>query len=650
MSVLLRAFSVARWTVGLACSTLLLWPAVPVRGIELPEGFEQTQFTSGLALPTAMEFAPDGRLFVCEKGGNLRVIDSNGLLPTPFLSVVVNSESERGLLGVAFDPDFATNRYVYVYYTRATDPIKNRLSRFTASATNPNLAEEGSEVILLDDIASDAGNHNGGAIHFGSDRKLYVGIGDGGANPTNSQSLATLSGKLLRIDPSAYPNLIPADNPFVGTPGARGEIWLLGLRNPFTFAMQSGSSTIFVNDVGQNTWEEVNRAVAGGNYGWPEAEGTSTNPAFQNPVYAYNHNGSGASIAGGAFYQANQFPSEYADSYFFGDYVLGFIRRLPAQNYTQALDFATDVPGPVDLRVGPDGSLYYLSIFTGSVNRIAYVGGANRAPTAVIRARPTAGDAPLRVYLSALASSDPDKDSLSYSWDFGDGTPAASGPAVSHIYQAGQYTAKLSASDPLGASGTTIISVTSGSNRPTAKITRPDRYRYSAGSTVSFAGIGTDKEDGLLPASAFSWSVVFHHAEHTHPFLGPVNGVKRGTFQIPRTGETSADVFYRVQLTVKDSSGLSRVLTRDIRPRRTRLALETSPPGLQLTLDGQPLAAPQAVIGVTGSTRTLAAPLTQERNGVSYEFVSWSDGGAATHTIQTPVPNTTYTATYRQTP
>ncbi|MBC8120249.1 MAG: PQQ-dependent sugar dehydrogenase [Gemmatimonadaceae bacterium] len=650
MSVLLRAFSVARWTVGLACSALLLWPAVPARAIELPEGFEQTQFTSGLALPTAMEFAPDGRLFVCEKGGNLRVIDSTGLLPTPFLSVVVNSESERGLLGVAFDPDFATNRYVYVYYTRATAPIKNRLSRFTASTTNPNLAEEGSEVILLDDIASDAGNHNGGAIHFGSDRKLYVGIGDGGANPTNSQSLATLSGKLLRIDPAAYPNLIPADNPFVGTPDARGEIWLLGLRNPFTFAMQSGTSTIFVNDVGQNTWEEVNRAVAGGNYGWPEAEGNSTNPAFQNPVYAYNHNGSGASIAGGAFYQANQFPQEYADSYFFGDYVLGFIRRLAAQDYTQALDFATDVPGPVDLRVGPDGSLYYLSFFTGSVNRIAYVGGANRAPTAAIRARSTAGDAPLRVYFSALSSSDPDNDALSYIWDFGDGAPTATTPSVSHVYQTGQYTASLSVSDPLGASSSTTISVTSGSNLPTAKITRPDRYRYSAGSTVSFAAIGTDKEDGSLPASAFSWSVIFHHDEHTHPLLGPVNGVKRGTFQIPKTGETSADVFYRVQLTVKDSSGLSRVLTRDIRPRRTRLAFQTSPPGLQLTLDGQPLVAPESVIGVTGATRTLGAPATQQRGDISYQFVNWSDGGAATHTIQTPVPNTTYTAVYRQLP
>ncbi len=188
------------------------------------------------------------------------------MLSTSFLTVSVDSFSERGLLGVAFDPSFATNRFVYVYYTRSTIPIKNRLSRFTASATNLDVAQTGSEVVLLDNIPSDAGNHNGGAIHFGRDGKLYVAIGDGGITHTNAQDLGSLSGKLLRLNPDGT---IPFDNPFVSRAGARGEVWAYGLRNPFTFAVQPGTGTIFINDVGEASWEEINLGAAGANYGWP---------------------------------------------------------------------------------------------------------------------------------------------------------------------------------------------------------------------------------------------------------------------------------------------------------------------------------------------------------------------------------------------
>src|SRR6185436_15595160 len=137
---------------------------------------------------------------VAEQAGHLRVIKNGTLLPTDFVTLSVASNSERGLLGIAFDPNFAANRFIYLYYTRSTSPIKNRVSRFTASASNPDFAQSGSEVVILDNIGSDAGNHNGGAIHFGLDGKLYVAVGDGGSNSSNSQSLGTLSGKLLRIN------------------------------------------------------------------------------------------------------------------------------------------------------------------------------------------------------------------------------------------------------------------------------------------------------------------------------------------------------------------------------------------------------------------------------------------------------------------
>ena len=236
----------------------------------VPSGFTETQFVTGLSNPTAMEFAPDGRLFVCEQVGNLRVIKNGTLLATPFLSVTVNSSGERGLLGVTFDPNFAVNQYVYIYYTATTPAIHNRVSRFTA---NGDIAVGGSEVILLDlDNLSSATNHNGGAIHFGADGKLYIAVGEN-ATSSNAQSFANLLGKMLRINSDGT---IPV-NPFdAQTTGKNKAIWAMGLRNPFTFSVQSGTTRMFINDVGQNTWEEINDAIAGSNYGWPNAEGSTS--------------------------------------------------------------------------------------------------------------------------------------------------------------------------------------------------------------------------------------------------------------------------------------------------------------------------------------------------------------------------------------
>jgi glucose/arabinose dehydrogenase len=287
-------------------------------------------------------------------------------LATPFVTVSAISSGEQGLLGIAFDPDYAVNRYVYVYYTSA-QLVQNVVSRFTASATNPDVAQPGSELVLLQIPTN--GNHVGGGIHFGLDRKLYIGVGDVG-NSMNAQSLGTLAGKFLRIDPSTFPNIIPPNNPFVGTPGARGEIWALGLRNPFTSAVDPLTGTIYINDVGQNTWEEINRARSGGNYGWPICEGPCSLERYLNPVYAYSHPGMSAAITGGAFYRASQFPPAYAGAYFFSDYILGFIRALRSEG--GVINFATNANSPVDLKVGPNGQLYYLSINDGAVYTIRF--------------------------------------------------------------------------------------------------------------------------------------------------------------------------------------------------------------------------------------------------------------------------------------
>jgi glucose/arabinose dehydrogenase len=237
----------------------------------LPTGFAETQVATGLASPTAMAFAPDGRLLVAEQGGRLREITDGVLLATPFVTLDVSSAGERGLLGLAFDPGFAFNQYVYVYYTTATAPIHNRVSRFTASG---DVVMPGTEVPILDlEPLSSATNHNGGAIHFGPDNLLYVAVGDN-ANGANSQSLTNRLGKILRIGADGT---IPSTNPFFNSAsGVNRAIWALGLRNPFTFTFRQGSSRMFVNDVGENAWEEINDGIAGSNYGWPETEGPTT--------------------------------------------------------------------------------------------------------------------------------------------------------------------------------------------------------------------------------------------------------------------------------------------------------------------------------------------------------------------------------------
>ena len=598
--------------------------------------FTDQKFAGGLELPTAMEFAPDGRLFVAEKSGALRVIKDGQLLDAPFLSVPAQTFGERGLLGLAFDPDFSTNGHVYIHYTfSGAGQIHGKVSRFTADPANPDRALAGSELAILDLETTGNGFHNGGAIHFGPDGKLYVAVGDHGSS-SNSQSLSTRQGKMLRINPDGA---IPSDNPFYNTPGAKKEIWALGLRNPFTFGFSS-TGVMHINDVGQDSWEEVNLGKAGANYGWPACEGYCA--SHVGPIHAYPHPADGGmSIAGAAFYEATQFPSEYRGSYFFGDYVGGFIKRLTPDG--EVVDFLSNLMTPVDVKVGPDGSLYYLSIWTGEVHKVQYVAGSNGQPSASAKA--ILGSSVANFAFDGSASSDPDGDSLNYRWDFGD-TSSAGGAKTAHTYASpGQYVVTLTVDDGSGGVSTTTIIVTVGSS-PSATISLPaDGTKYSAGDTISFGGSATDAQDGSLPASAFKWTILFHHNTHTHP-LEEFEGVKSGSFAIPTTGETEYDVWYRIYLTVTDSSGLTHTTTRDVMPNKASITLASNVAGLQVNLDGQPKTTPHSFTGVAGIERVLQAPLEQTVNGKMYRFESWSDGGAATHAINTPAAGATYAANY----
>ncbi len=335
---------------------------------------------TNLANATAMEFAPDGRLFVCEQDGALRIVEQGRLLPTPFVRLQVDSAGERGLLGVALDPGFASNQYVYVYYTAVSPTVHNRVSRFTAAG---NIADPTSEQVLLELEPLTSTSHNGGAIHFGPDGALYVAVGEN-SGPANSQSLENRLGKILRIRSDGS---IPADNPFFHqATGANRAIWALGLRNPFTFAFDQLTGQMLINDVGEGLFEEVNRGVAGGNYGWPACEGRCLSPTgeFLDPIFQYGHD-TGAAITGGAFYRpdVSQFPAGFAGQYFFADVARGWIRSLDLTT-GQVTVFATDLAGPVDLKVSREGMLYYLSRGDGSsVRRISYLAGEPRLEIAV---------------------------------------------------------------------------------------------------------------------------------------------------------------------------------------------------------------------------------------------------------------------------
>lgn len=388
----------------------------------LPTNFTETLITSqsDLSGPTAMEFSPTGQLFALEQTGSVKLVRTDTGTTHTALTLTVDSAGERGLLGIAFDPSYDgagpnTDR-VFLYYTTprtsSTNPSHNRLSRFTVTGAGTTTPTLGSEVVLYElppenednNLATDGDtNHNGGALHVGPDGKLYVAVGDHNYDTTPqsnhvSQTLTTPFGKILRLN---LDGSIPTDNPFFNTAtGNNRAAWALGLRNPYTFAFQPGTGRMFINDVGESAWEEINDGIAAANYGWagstsPLWEGFESPPPswanYRDPIMAFDHSSAsgapaGCAITGGVFYPASgSFPSAYAGKYFFADVCGNFIRVFdPANpgslsNPDTSTAFASSLStgGPVDLKVDAAGNLYYLARGgTGEVYRISY-----QAPT-----------------------------------------------------------------------------------------------------------------------------------------------------------------------------------------------------------------------------------------------------------------------------
>ncbi|MBC8106261.1 MAG: PQQ-dependent sugar dehydrogenase, partial [Anaerolineae bacterium] len=620
----------------------------------VPPGFTETLIATGLNTPTAIATAPDGRVFVTQQTGEIRLIKNGALLAANFATVPENSTFERGLLGITLDPTFGEvggTDYVYVYYTANAPAPHNRISRFLAGATTAASAEQ----VLVDLPNIGATNaHFGGAMNFGPDGKLYLTVGDH-LSSTNSQSLEVVAGKILRFNPDGT---IPADNPFVDqTTGIFGAIWARGLRNPFTSAFQPSTGKFFINDVGEHQWEEINQGVAGANYGWPITEGAFDPLAFPNltnPFLTYNHSEGQATI-GGAFYEPDifTFPPQYHGKYFYGDFPAGWIRYVDP--VTKSVNgFATGANFMTGLKVADDGALWYLArttavggVGTGQVFRIQH--STAQAPQIALQPESqtaTPGDA-ASFTVSALGSAP-----LTFQWKrnnvdiVGATSDTYTIASVSAADNGAAFRCVVTNAFGNATSDAATLTVTQ-NTRPVPVITAPTvGTTYRGGQEIFFAGTATDAQDPTIPASAFTWKVDLFHDTHSHPYLPPTKGVTNGSFTIATIGETSPNVFYRITLTVIDSAGLTQSTTRDIQPRKANLTLKTNLPGLSVNLDGQPRTAPSTIQGVEGISRSLEAAPTQEAGGKTYHFVGWSDGGAAQHSISFPSADATYTAFY----
>ncbi len=407
----------------LFCAAVLVALVHPVGAQTLPPNFIEDVIATDLTMPIAFTRLPDGRVLIAQKSGVVRLLKNGIVQPSPFIDLTsrVNDYWDRGLLGIAADPNFATNGFVYLFYVYehdASDYSGQKTSRLTRVTAVGDTANPSTEVVLLgalsgpscggfpvgsDCIPADSPSHNGGSLRFASNGNLYVTTGDGASFTVvddlalRAQDLRSLAGKVLRITTSG--NGISTNPYWTGNAtDVRSKVWAYGLRNPFRMSIRpGGANEVYVADVGWSAFEEVNLGLRGANLGWPCYEGTGRQggyeghsvcqvlyaagpSAVQMPLTSYAHDNSSAAIVGGPFYAGTAYPPDYRDAYFFADYARGWIQFLKMDASNNVLSgpttFATDLPGPVDIQVFPDEQIYYVAINTGEFRRIRYVGNS----------------------------------------------------------------------------------------------------------------------------------------------------------------------------------------------------------------------------------------------------------------------------------
>jgi glucose/arabinose dehydrogenase len=575
-----------------------------------------------------IRFAPDGRMFIVQKNGIVRVFKNGSLLPTPFidLSAQVNTADDRGLIGFTLDPGFAENGYVYLGFvyesqgdSNSSDPRTSRLIRVTADPADPDVALPSSQLIILDGIPATGTSHTLDTLRFAPDGTLFMSNGDGTTQPTTADPLAlevqdvnTYRGKILRINSDGTapspPQLL---NPFYdGTDSIRSKVWAYGLRNPYRFDFHPVLGDLYTNDTGWNTWEELDHIIPGRNYGWPCFEGPLPQPAYQStfpgvcsllpqsatvaPLVTYDRT-VGSAALGGCFYTGGIYPVQYLNNFFWSDYTGNFIRRLvldSAGNLVSNIRFATNVGTPTAMEVGPDGLLYMADFVSGNIKRIVFNG-----PVANAGATPTSGYSPLVVQFSGSTSTDGLGRALSYQWNFGDGQtsnlPDPQHSYVSSIVQT--FNAQLTVTNTASQSASEVVPVTVGSLPPVPVITAPaaNDPGVEPGDTITYQGFATDPDEGTLPPSALSWTILLHHNTHVHRSAGAT-----GTSGSVIAQEHGIGTYaYEIILTATDSSGL-KTSTSVIVP----ILPDTIPPSAPTNLTATALGASGASLAWTAAT------------------------------------------------
>jgi glucose/arabinose dehydrogenase/phage baseplate assembly protein gpV len=617
----------------------------------------------GLDQPIAIDWFSSNRLLLLGKAGEISVVDTtSGASRTIYTIPGVYSDGEAGALDLVVDPNVATNRTFYVYYSASDSRL--RIGRFVLdSASNPT------SVVSNSTVWSNPGNppgayfpggapiyHVGGALDIGPDGKFYLSIGD--VEQGLSRTLSNVFGKVLRIN---LDGTIPADNPYRdGSGGNVDEIWAIGFRNPFRMhwdrtrsagnPVGTPSGFLWVGDVGGNidatAEEEVDLVERGRDYGWPACEGP-TNPALNpgapcpsgvtGPVHYYPHtNGSGCchnkAIVGGEMYRGSTFPLNGV--YVSVDFTDGEVSwlQLAADGRTKIASghVASGSLGVSWMGVGPDGKIYILNIYQGSLRRLNYAGGGGNQPPAIasVSATPKSGSAPLDTTFSASAS-DPEGDALTYRWDFGDGTTSSSRNTTHRYTTAGVYSASLTVTDATHTVLSDPIRISVGSPPAVAITNPPNGATFGAGQTFTISGTGTDLIDGDLNGAALRWDVKFGHNDHAHPAQsGTGNQI---TVTIPTSGHSFAgDTRFVVTLKATNSLGLTNSTSIELRPIRTSQTIRANIPTTAI-IDQISENLPFQLDTVAGFETEVSVPETVCVGTTFRTFKNWSDGGDRSH-------------------
>jgi glucose/arabinose dehydrogenase len=591
--------------------------------------------------------------------------------------------------------------------TGAGCKVSGRLSRILSDGSEQVMLEDWCQQYPSHSIGSIVFGPDGKLYVSGGEGASFnwVDYGQGGtastrcSDPVNeggalrSQDMRTtsdpagLSGSVLRIDPDTAAGA--AGNPFASSSDANAQrIIAYGLRNPFRITFRPGTNELWVGDVGWNDWEEINRIpdasdATAEDFGWPCYEGTGRQPGYDNqnlpicetlygqpnaitaPFFTYKHSDhvitgdacpiGGSSVAGLAFAPASggPYPAEYAGTLFFSDYTRRCIWAMekggnltPSPSNIKA--FVIGASDPAQIQIGPDGNLYYVDITTGTVRRIIYQGAVNRPPVAVAKADATSVDIGATVHFDASASTDPDGDPLSYSWDLnGDGTfgdSTAVNPSWTYNAE-GNFRVGLRVNDPNGGVGNDSVTIGVGLPKPTITTPAPS-LQWAVGDKVSFSGGAVDNQGAAIPPEGLSWQLILKHGLcpdcHNH-FLQTYAGVASGEFIAPDHAYPSE---LQLILTATDSFGNSNSTQIRLLPRTTTIGFATNPTGLMVAFNGSNAKTPYSRTVIYGSTNSFSTSSPQTSKGKLY-FRSWSDGVTTTvhpdMVVTTPV---TMTATF----